>query len=276
VQQGDLRIGAFHVQIVALREITDRRAVASHLCPRFEAIGHAQLNLAAGAYHDGAVAQGVRANGSEHPHVQIRLDDGAAAGQRIGGRAGGGGDHDAIAAVRVDEPAVDGGLEVHGAARFPLVHHHVIEGQRANRRRAGMFQARRQQRAAILAVAAIQHRIDILEHRIGADIGQKSQPPAVDAQQRHAMRGDQARRVQQRAVAADGDDEIGTGREGGFRAGYDAVGLECQADSRIDQDAHAAGVDMRSKAQHAFGDAQVGGVADQRYGLKRVGHAYSL
>ncbi len=49
-------------------------------------------------------------------------------------------------------------------------------------------------------------------------------------------------------------------------------GVEGQADAGIDQGAHAARMEVRRQAQHAFGDAQILGVADQRDGLKGVGH----
>ena len=143
MQQGDLRVGALDVQIVALLEVADGAAVAGDLGARLEAIRHAQLDLAARAHHDGTVAQGMRADGRQHPDIEVGLDDGAAAGQRIGGRAGRGGDHHAVAAMRIDEMPVDRGFEVHGAAGFPLIDHHVVQGEGAHRSRRRAFPAAR-------------------------------------------------------------------------------------------------------------------------------------
>ena len=148
MQQRDLRIGALDIQIIALLEIADGAAVAGHLRARFGAIRHAQLNLAAGAHHDRPVAQGVRADGRQHPHVEIRFDDGSAAGQRIGGRAGRRGDHDAVAAVRIDEAAVDRGFEVHGAAGLPFIDHDIVQGEGAHGAAAVLLQPRRQAASA--------------------------------------------------------------------------------------------------------------------------------
>ena len=47
----------------------------------------------------------------------------------------------------------------------------------------------------------------------GMHIGQEPEPAAIDAEQRHAVPGHQARRVEQGAVPADGDDEVGAGAE---------------------------------------------------------------
>ena len=86
------------------------------------------------------------------------------------------------------------------------------------------------------------------------------------------MAGHQPRRIQQRAVAADGDDEIGAGREGLFRTQHDAAGFEGQAHAGVDQHRHAANLEVRGQAQHAFGNAQIFGVAHQRDGLKYLRH----
>ena len=43
---------------------------------------------------------------------------------------------------------------------------------------------------------------------IGHDVGQKSEAAAIDAQQRHVVPRDQPRGIEERAVAADGDDKV--------------------------------------------------------------------
>ena len=44
---------------------------------------------------------------------------------------------------------------------------------------------------------------------LGRDIGEKAEAAAIDADERNVARGDIARRVQQGAIAADGDHEVG-------------------------------------------------------------------
>ena len=88
-------------------------------------------------HHDGTIGQRVRADGRDHQHVEVRRDDGAAAGQRVGSGAGGARDHQAVAAVGVHIGAVDPGFEIEHAAGFPLLQHHVVERQRARGRAVG-------------------------------------------------------------------------------------------------------------------------------------------
>ena len=79
----------------------------------------------------------------------------------------------------LDEAAVDCRLEVHGMAGLPFIDHHVVEGERAHRVSGfGPFllQTCRQQRTPILAVAAGENRVHILQHRFGADADKESQP----------------------------------------------------------------------------------------------------
>jgi len=136
----------------------------------------------------------------------------------------------------------------------------------------GKLQPGGKQRTLVHGVAPGQHAVHILEHGSRADVGEKAQPAAVDPQQRHRMSRHQARGIQQGAVAADGHDQIGPRGEGLFGAGQHAVGLERQPHPWIDQRAYPASIKMCDQAQHAFGDAQILGVADQRDGFEGLGH----
>src|SRR6185437_10650471 len=78
MQQGNLSIRRLDIQVVALFEGAERRTVAGDLGARLEAIRHAQLDFAPRPHHDGTVAQGMRTDGGQHPHIEIGLDDGAA------------------------------------------------------------------------------------------------------------------------------------------------------------------------------------------------------
>ena len=216
-----------------------------------------------GPHHDRPVAQCVRRDRREHPHVEIGLDDGTAAGQRVSGRAGCGGDHDAVAAMGVDKAPVDRGLEVERAAGVHFGEHDVVQGECAHRRGAVVLEPRREERAPILGEASREHRFDVLEHRGRPHIGEETEAPAVDAEQRHRPAGDQARRIEKRAVSADRHDEIGAGGERAFRAGHDGIGRELEADARIDERPPAARLEMADQAEHALGDTQILGIADE-------------
>ena len=142
----------------------------------------------------------------------------------------------------VDVTAVDQGLEIHGAAGFALVDHHIVEGERPRGGPSAPLKPRRQERAPVLGILAREYRVDVFQHRIGADVGQESQPPAIDAEQWNRVAGHQARGVEQRAVPADHDHEIGAGGERGLRAGPDAALRELEIDPRINEGVPAASV----------------------------------
>jgi hypothetical protein len=125
---------------------------------------------------------------------------------------------------------------------------------------------------AVLGEAAVEHRIDVFEHGIRADVGQESEPPAIDAEQGHGAARHQVCGVEQRAVPADRDDEVGARRKLQFRAANDAVLRELEAVARVDERPQAAGEQMRGEAHHTVRDPHVLGAADEGNGLKRVRH----
>ena len=91
--------------------------------------GDADLDAAVPGDHQGAVTEGVGADGDQHDHIQGRVDQGAAPGQGIGGGARGGRDDDAVGALGVHEGAVDVGLELDDPGRIPFVDHDIVQGQ---------------------------------------------------------------------------------------------------------------------------------------------------
>ncbi len=74
-----------------------------------------------------------------------------------------------------------------------------------------------QHQAPFLEVVAGENRVDRLEHVLGRDVRQEPEAAAIDSEQRHAALGHMASGVQQRAVAADGDDDVDALRELRFR-----------------------------------------------------------
>jgi hypothetical protein len=91
-------------------------AIARHLSIRVVPLDERDLNRGMRGDHDGPVGQGVGANRREHQDIEMRLDDGTAAGKRIRRRARRRGDDDAVARVRVDVLAVHSRFEVQHAA----------------------------------------------------------------------------------------------------------------------------------------------------------------
>ena len=73
---------------------------------------------------------------------------------------------------------------------------------------------------------------------LGADVGEEAEPAAVDAEQRHVAAGRQARGVQQRAVAADGDQQVGAVRQLG--SGTSVTGQQPEVDPEAAGGPHVA------------------------------------
>ncbi len=164
----------------------------------------------------------------------------------------------------VHESSVDVGLEVQGSPGLELVQDHIVEAECAHRRGPPPLEPRREQGAPILRVAPGEHRLDVLQHGARAHVGEKAEPAAIHPEQRHGLTGDEPRRVQERAVAADRDDELGARGERRFGARQDRVLGKLEADAGIDQGRLAARVEVAGEGQHALGDAQILGVSNQR------------
>ena len=79
--------------------------------------------------------------------------------------------------------------------------------------RCVLGQAGGEHQSALGEVVAGENRVERLEHVLGRDVGEKAEAAAIDADERNVACGDVARGVQQRAVAADRDDEVGAVRD---------------------------------------------------------------
>ena len=146
-------------------------------------------------HHDRAIGQRVRADGRYHQDVEVRCNDGAATGQRIGSGAGGTRNDQAIAAMRIDIGAVDPGFEVEHAAGFPLLQHDVVERERAGGDAVGADDTRLEQRSLVTLGAPFERGIDRSEHVLREHVGEKTQAAAIDAHQGHAAMSDQSRGI---------------------------------------------------------------------------------
>ena len=90
------------------------------------------------------------------------------------------------------------------------------------------------------------------------------------------MPGHQPCGIKQGAIAADGDDEIRPGGERLLGAWDHAVSRKRETEVGVDQGAQPFRMEVSGQAQHALGDAQILGVADQCDGLKGMRHNESL
>ena len=236
VQQRDALRRRSDGEPIAGGEASERAAIANHFGVRVRPIREAHLDDRAGRHHDGAIGEGVRADRRDYEHIEVGLDDGATAGERIGGGACGGGDHEAIAAMRVDEALVDPGLVIDEVATLVGLHDDVVQGEPAGRLSRCGAKLGREQRAFIAAALPGERRIDGGQHVLGHHVRQKPQSAAVDAEQRCAARGDETRAIEQRAITADGHHEVyrgelSLGHEARAQAGQ-ALGLIFEGEHR--------------------------------------------
>ena len=154
------------------------------------------------------------ATGTSRKRGELRREDRAAGGQRIGGRAGGRGDDDAVGAHRVGEAAVDVDRAVDHAAERAAIDHDVVERERFLATAVGALDA--PPRAACAAARCSGRRASRRAWRPCRASGmsvRKPRRPWLIADQRHVVRRQLARDREHRAVAAEHDREVGAARE---------------------------------------------------------------
>ncbi len=110
--------------------------------------------------------------------------------------------------MRIYIGAVDPGLEVEHAASFPLLQHDIVEGQGPGADAVGVNDARFEQGAFVAFATAFERRVHGSKHVLGEDVGEETQPAAIDANEGHAAMGDEARCIEKCSVAANRDDEV--------------------------------------------------------------------
>ncbi len=131
----------------------------------------------------------------------------------------------------------------------------------------GIQEPRREHVPDVAAVAALEHVVEAVEHLHGADVGEKAQPAAIDAEQRHVAIIREPRGVQQRAVAADRDQELGAAGERILGQRHDALAGRDRA-LRVDEHLDAAPGCMGGERLHRLRDQRVREPSDERDGLE--------
>ena len=204
------------------------------------------------------------------------MHDGAAGGQRIRRGSGRRGDNQAVGALVIDELAINTHLDFDQPARVAFGHHHVVERQHIKHLLLPAVRSAPhrgfEQHPLLGHVLAVEYRGNGLEHGVERNVGQESEPPLIDADQRHVTGRKGARNVEHGAVAADDDGEIGFAaqfvqHQHGIRAIRDVGGRQ-----PVNQHLDAAFFKKARELHDRPGDLRGVVFADQCDGGKSGGH----
>src|SRR5512138_1738150 len=203
------------------------------------------------------------ANRREHDGIELGVKDGSAARQCIGGRTGGCRHDDTVATMCVYVTAVDPSLEVQHAPRTPFHQYDVIEGMTfpIGLRRAN--DPRLQHRTTVAHVLTLENLVQTLAKVGRSDIGEKAEPPTVDAEHRDTMRRSEAGSMQHRAVPAHRDDQVDASTQVAFRNPCN-VHIELDGGGGIDAHLARPELQMARERTHRIDDASVAIITDQR------------
>ncbi len=146
--------------MIARVQVAEPSPIAGHLGQARTPTHRADLDFGIARDHDGSIGKRVGADRRHDQQIQSRIHDRSAAGQRIGGRARGGRDHDAIAAVRVQVTPVHQGLKIEHVPGFATQQHDIVEGQMLRDRPLAALQARFEERSPVGRAASIKHGLD--------------------------------------------------------------------------------------------------------------------
>ena len=224
---------------------------------------------------DRPVGEGVRRHGHQRERGDLGIENGAAGRQRVGGRSGRCRDDDAVRPHRVDEAAVDLDRAIDHRAAAAAIQHDVVERERGFARAVGAHDLGREQRAALLDVAARQHGVERLFRARDGNVGEEAQAPLIDADQRHVERRESPRDREHRAVAADDDRDVRAGRER-FRRRR-GIGRDTRGSRGFGVDHHVVTPrgEKRREARQRLGDAGAHVASDQRHPAEsRGGHRW--
>lgn len=196
---------------------------------------------------DGAVAEGVGADGLEHEGGGFAVQDGAAGGEGVSGAADGGGDDESVADERGDGLAVDFDLDHGGARGGAPAHDDVVEGAGADDLAAAgaAKEAGFEQRIVRDAIGAGGEGAEGGDGVGVGDAGEEAEVAEVDAEDGRLGAVEGADGPQHGAIAAEGEQEIDGLAEAGRRdelgAGHEAGGFPVADDEGDGQVARGGG-----------------------------------
>ena len=201
----------------------------------------------------------MRADRGQDHRVHRRKQDRAAGRQRIGRRARGRRDDQAIGPICGRVTPLDRHGEVDDATHRRLHDGHVVEGTVFPEALTLPEDANRQQHPLADGHAASQQRLEGREHLVERRRGQEAETTQVHAEQRYAEVADGAGHREKRPVATEHDDEVDLRRQ---------LLLAGRGDGHVRQEARGLLLDHR--AQPAGGEPGQQPV-DHRFGLDAAG-----
>ena len=165
----------------------------------------------------------MRADWRDRDDPGSRRDDGAARRQRVGGRAGGGADHQTVAAVHGQHFAVHLDLDADHPGRAAAADHDVVHGLELKFTPA-VLPLGGKQGARLDREFPGGHRLDCLGQILPRGGGKETHAADVHAKNRCAGAGCIARPMEHRAVAPEHHDQVGQAAE--FRRVFSGRELE--------------------------------------------------
>ena len=145
--------------------------------------------------------------GQQHA-VEVGRDDGAARGERVGGRSRGGGDDDPIGGKDAEEAVVEAHLDVEQARDGVLAQDEVVERVKRVEGSPVPIEDAVKETPLKDVVAAVQDVLQVLLRAVGLSRGEEAQMPQVDAVEERSRVQDIACGAQKRSVPADHDGDL--------------------------------------------------------------------
>ena len=193
-----------------------------------------------------ALGQGVRADGDDEAHRQIRLDDGAAGGEGVGGGTGRGGDDEAVGAVVAEVAVVGIDVQLYHLC-FAVADDGVVDGEMLAAAVAAV-DGNAQGVALFAVVMPGEDAVEFGGKVVEGEVGKEAKAAGVDANQRDLSVNQRAAGVEKGAVATDDDAQVhvfpgadGAGGGGVLVFGRDGVRVEAVAQVALFEDGEGAG-----------------------------------
>ena len=193
-----------------------------------------------------ALGECVRADGDDEAHRQIRLDDGAAGGEGVGGGTGRGGDDEAVGAVVAEVAVVGIDVQLYHLC-FAVADDGVVDGEMLAAAVAAV-DGNAQGVALFAVVMPGEDAVEFGGKVVEGEVGKEAKAAGVDANQRDLSVNQRAAGVEKGAVATDDDAQVhvvpvadGAGGGGVLVFGRDGVRVEAVAQVALFEDGKGAG-----------------------------------
>jgi len=162
---------------------------------------------------DGAIGEGVRADGRDDERLDSGMNDGAAGGEGVGGGAGGSGDDEAVSAIANDEVVIDRKFEFDHASEGGFVDDGVVENVLRVDDLASAKELDLKHGADGFGGAASESFFESGIEFVDGEAGEKAEAAHVDGEDGEAARSGEASGGEKRAVATEDEEEVGLGSD---------------------------------------------------------------